>query len=184
MTLRRKSREFALQLLYQWDQRREAPEIIEEHFWAEARATGETRKFAHELFMGAVVAAPELDKLITAHAANWRLERMGAIDRSLLRLGAYELRFGTAPAKVVLDEAVELAKSFSDAAAPAFVNGILDAIHKASPPTAEIAEEKGEPAEKSAHPEKFEHAKKGDPAKQVATAHTKAPKTKRRKKKE
>ena len=178
MTLRRKSREFALQLLYQWDQRREAPEIIEEHFWAGARATAETRKFAHELFMGAVVAAPELDKLITAHAANWRLERMGAIDRSLLRLGAYELRFGTAPAKVVLDEAVELAKAFSDAEAPAFVNGILDAIHKAFPPTAEIAEEKTEPAEQS------EPDEQSEPAKQAGAEDAKAPKTPRRKKKE
>jgi N utilization substance protein B len=141
MTLRRKSREFALQLLYQWDQRRESPEIIEEHFWKSARATAETRQFAHQLFVGAAAAAPQLDKLITAHAANWRLERMGAIDRSLLRLGAYELRFATAPPNVVLDEAVELAKSFSDAEAPAFVNGILDAIHKEFSPAADSAAE-------------------------------------------
>jgi N utilization substance protein B len=137
MTLRRKSREFALQLLYQWDLRGESPDALEEHFWKGARATSETRQFAHELFTGAVAAAPELDKLISAHSANWRLERMGAIDRSLLRLGAYELRFGTAPPKVVLDEAVELAKSFSDAEAPAFVNGILDAINKAFPAKSE-----------------------------------------------
>lgn len=133
MTLRRKSREFALQLLYQWDLRGEDPAHLEQNFWKGARATNETRKFAHELFTGAVAAAPELDELITAHAANWRLERMGAIDRSLLRLGVYELRFGTAPPRVVINEAVELAKSFSDAEAPAFVNGILDAINKAFP---------------------------------------------------
>ena len=133
MTLRRKSREFALQLLYQWDLRGESPDHIEEHFWKGARATSETRKFAHDLFIGAVAAAPELDKLISAHSANWRIERMGAIDRSLLRLGVYELRFGTAPPNVVINEVVELAKSFSDADAPAFVNGILDAINKAFP---------------------------------------------------
>ena len=133
MTLRRKSREFALQLLYQWDLRGEDPALIEESFWKGARATGETRKFAHELFTGAVAAAPEIDKLITAHSANWRIERMGAIDRSLLRLGAYELSFGTAPPSVVINEALELAKSFSDSDAPAFINGILDAIHKAFP---------------------------------------------------
>src|ERR1700693_1370695 len=125
MTLRRKSREFALQLLYQWDLRGEDPEHLEENFWKSARAAESTRKFAHELFTGVVAAAPELDKLITAHAANWRLERMSAIDRNLLRLGAYELRFGTAPPNVVINEAVELAKSFSDADAPAFINGIL-----------------------------------------------------------
>lgn len=133
MTLRRKSREFALQLLYQWDLRSEDAARIEENFWKGARATSETRKFAHELFTGAVAAAPELDKLISAHSANWRIERMGAIDRSLLRLGTYELRFATAPPNVVLNEAVELAKSFSDADAPAFINGILDAINKAFP---------------------------------------------------
>jgi transcription antitermination protein NusB len=132
MTLRRKSRELALQLLYQWDLRGEDPARLEENFWKGARATSETRKFAHELFTGAVAAAPELDKLITAHSANWRIERLGAIDRSLLRLGAYELRFGTAPPSVVINEALELAKSFSDADAPAFVNGILDAILKTS----------------------------------------------------
>ena len=133
MTLRRKSREFALQLLYQWDLRGDEPAGIEENFWKGARATDETRKFAHELFIGAVAAAPELEKLISAHSANWRIERMGAIDRSLLRLGVYELRFGTAPPNVVINEVVELAKSFSDADAPAFVNGILDAINKAFP---------------------------------------------------
>ena len=121
-----------MQLLYQWDLRGGDPTGIEENFWKDARAAATTRKFAHELFTGAVAAAPELDKLITAHAANWRIERMGAIDRSLLRLGAYELRFGTAPPSVVINEALELAKLFSDADAPAFVNGILDAIHKRS----------------------------------------------------
>jgi N utilization substance protein B len=130
MTLRRKSREFALQLLYQWDLRGEDPAQIEENFWKTARAAKETRRFAHELFAGAVAAASELDKLIATQAANWRLERMSAIDRSLLRLAAYELRFGTSPPGVVINEAVELAKSFSDSEAPAFINGILDAIHK------------------------------------------------------
>ncbi len=147
MTLRRKSREFALQLLYQWDLRGEEPAGIEENFWKTARATNATRKFAHELFLGAIAAASQLDKLITAHAANWRLERMSAIDRSLLRLGAYELRFGTAPPRVVINEAVELAKSFSDADSPAFINGILDAIRKESAPEA-AREEKGKSSEK------------------------------------
>lgn len=133
MTLRHKSREFALQLLYQWDLRGDDPARIEENFWKSARAAESTRQFAHELFTGAVAAVGELDKLITAQSANWRLERMGAIDRSLLRLGVYELRFGTAPPNVVINEAVDLAKSFSDAGAPAFINGVLDGISKAFP---------------------------------------------------
>jgi len=130
MTLRRKARELALQLLYQWDLRGESPEQVEKAFWPGAKAAATTREFAHRLFTGAVAAAPQLDALIERHATNWRLDRMSAIDRNILRLAAFELKFATAPAKVVLDEAVELAKKFSDEAAPAFVNGVLDAILK------------------------------------------------------
>ncbi len=130
MTLRRKAREHALQLLYQWELTGNSPAAIEESFWHTARAAPQTRAFAHQLFTGAVTAAPELDKLIAQHSKNWRFDRLAAIDRNILRLGAYELRFATAPAKVVMDEAVELAKSFSDSGGPAFVNGILDAIEK------------------------------------------------------
>ncbi len=130
MTLRRKAREHALQLLYQWELTGSSTEAIEENFWRTARTAPQTRAFAHRLFTGAVAAAPEVDQLIARHAKNWRFDRLAAIDRNILRLGVYELRFGSAPAKVVIDEAIELAKSFSDSAAPAFVNGILDAIEK------------------------------------------------------
>jgi len=131
MTLRRKARELALQLLYQWELRAESPEKIEEAFWPGAKAAQKTREFAHHLFTGTVAAAGELDKLIEAHATNWRLERMSSIDRNILRLAVFELCYATAPPRVVMDEAVELAKKFSDDAAPAFVNGVLDAIHAA-----------------------------------------------------
>ncbi len=144
MTLRRKAREFALQLLYQWELRGEAPEKIEELFWPGARSAQQTRDFAHLLFTGAVAAVAELDLLIERHATNWRLDRMSAIDRNILRLGAYELRFATAPPRVVMDEAVELAKTFSDAEAPAFVNGVLDAIEKAVASEAKVAKAEGE----------------------------------------
>jgi N utilization substance protein B len=130
MTLRRKARELALQLLYQWDLRGKGPNRIEEEFWKGARAAEKTREFAHRLFTGTVAAAAELDQLIEHHATNWRLDRMSAIDRNILRLAAFELRFATAPPKVVIDEAVELAKAFSDAEASAFVNGVLDALAK------------------------------------------------------
>jgi N utilization substance protein B len=130
MTLRRKARELALQLLYQWEVRGESPEKVEEAFWAGARAAAQTREFAHRLFTGAVAAAPQLDALIERHATNWRLDRMSAIDRNILRLATFEMKFATAPPRVVLDEAVELAKKFSDDAGPAFVNGVLDAMGK------------------------------------------------------
>ncbi|HXZ18324.1 MAG TPA: transcription antitermination factor NusB [Candidatus Acidoferrales bacterium] len=128
MTLRRKARELALQLLYQWEAGGESPEKAEKAFWQGAKAAAQTREFAHRLFTGTVAAAPQLDALVERHATNWRLDRMSAIDRNILRLAAFELKFATAPARVVLDEAVELAKKFSDDAAPAFVNGVLDAV--------------------------------------------------------
>jgi N utilization substance protein B len=130
MTLRRKSREFALQMLFEWDMTRQEPARVERHFWKSARAADETRKFANQLFEGAVAEAASTDELVEKLAENWRLDRLAAVDRSILRLAIYELRFGTAPPKVVIDEALELAKKFSSAEAPAFLNGILDAAFK------------------------------------------------------
>ena len=143
MTLRRKSRELALQLLYQWEVRGESTEKVEEAFWPGAKAAAKTREFAHRLFTGTVAAAPQLDALIEKHATNWRLERMSAVDRNILRLAAFELKFATAPPRVVMDEAVELAKKFSDDAAPGFVNGVLDAMLK------EVADEEKEAKSKT-----------------------------------
>lgn len=130
MTLRRKSREFALQMLYECDLGQQPPAEVEKHFWKTARAAESTRKFANELFEGAFEQAEANDKLIRKLSRNWRMERMSAIDRNILRLATYELRAGTAPPKVVIDEAVELAKKFSSEEAPAFVNGVLDAARK------------------------------------------------------
>lgn len=136
MTLRHKSREFALQMLFQWDMTRQNPARIEGNFWKTARAAETTRKFAHELFVGAVAQADAADALIAELSANWRLERLAAIDKSILRLAIYEFRFGTAPPRVVIDEALELAKKFSSEDAPPFLNGILDAALKKLEPDA------------------------------------------------
>jgi transcription antitermination protein NusB len=130
MTLRRKSREFALQMLFQWDMGRQKPAQIEKLFWKSAHAAESTRKFANQLFEGAIAKADASDKLIEQHAKNWRLDRMAAIDRNILRLAVYELRWGDTPPKVVLDEAIELAKKFSSEEAASFLNGILDAVLK------------------------------------------------------
>ncbi len=130
MTLRRKSREFALQMLFEWDMTRQEPARVEQLFWKSARAAESTRAFADELFEGSVAEAGEIDELVEKLAENWRLERLAAVDRSILRLAIYELRTGTTPPKVVIVEALELAKKFSSAEAPAFLNGILDAAFK------------------------------------------------------
>lgn len=131
MALRHKAREFALQMLFQWEMGRQEPASIEAGFWKNARAEKNTRAFANQLFEGAVAHSAGMDELVRRHAENWRLERMAAIDRAILRLASYELRTGQTPPKVVINEAVELAKRFSSAEAAPFINGILDAIHKA-----------------------------------------------------
>lgn len=130
MTLRHKSREFALQMLFEWDMTRQDPARVEKLFWKSARASESTRKFADQLFEGAVAQAGTIDQLVEKLAENWRLDRLAAVDRSILRLAIFELRFGTAPPRVVIDEALELAKKFSSAESPAFLNGILDAALK------------------------------------------------------
>jgi N utilization substance protein B len=130
MTLRRKSREFALQMLFEWDMTRQQPARIEKLFWKSARAADSTRRFANQLFEGAVSQAGAIDQLVGRLSENWRLDRLAAVDRNILRLAIYELRSATAPPKVAIDEALELAKKFSSAEAPSFLNGILDAAWK------------------------------------------------------
>lgn len=120
-----------MQMLFQWDMSRQDPAKLEAKFWRTAKAADNTRAFANKLFEGATKDADELDALIVQHAQNWRLERMAIIDRAVLRLAIYELRIAETPPKVVLNEAVDLAKKFSSEDAGAFVNGILDAVNKA-----------------------------------------------------
>ena len=120
-----------MQMLFQWDMSRQDPAKLEAKFWRSAKAADNTRAFANKLFEGAAKEADELDALIVQHAQNWRLERMAIIDRAVLRLAIYELRIAETPPKVVLNEAVDLAKKFSSEDAGAFVNGILDAVNKA-----------------------------------------------------
>jgi transcription antitermination protein NusB len=119
-----------MQMLFQWDMSRQDPAKLEAKFWRAAKAADTTQAFANKLFEGASKHADELDALIVEHAKNWRLERMAIIDRAVLRLAIYELRIAETPPKVVLNEAVDLAKKFSSEDAGAFVNGILDAVNK------------------------------------------------------
>lgn len=130
MNPRRKSREYALQMLFQWEMGRQEPSRIEDGFWKIASAEKSTRDFANQLFESAAARAGELDPIIASHAENWRIERIAAIDRTILRLALAEMRTTSTPVKVVINEAVELAKKFSSEDASAFINGILDAAAK------------------------------------------------------
>jgi transcription antitermination protein NusB len=130
VSLRSKSREFAMQMLFQWDMSRQDFSKLEGKFWKSAKAADKTRVFANELFEGAAKDVLALDEVIGKHADNWRFERLAAIDRAILRLAIYEMRGADTPPNVVLNEAVDLAKKFSSEEAGGFVNGILDAFHK------------------------------------------------------
>ena len=132
-SLRSKGREFAMQMLFQWDMSQQDPTKLEKKFWGGAKAAETTRAFANRLFEGAAREVSALDEMIVKHAENWRFERLAAIDRAILRLAIYELRATDTPPKVILNEAVDLAKKFSSEDSGAFVNGILDAFRKSLP---------------------------------------------------
>lgn len=131
MGRRTKARECAFQMLYQWEVSREPMDQVMDAFWRVRSTTGETRAMAERLAAGAQACSAESDAAITEAATNWRLDRIAPVDRTILRLGSYELmkEAGTPPA-VILDEAVELAKRFGEANSPAFVNGVLDTIRR------------------------------------------------------
>ena len=131
MGVRRKSREAALQLLYQAEFEDSAPSLGLARFWASRKEDKPVREYADELVLGILEHREELDKLIQSVSKHWRVSRMSIIDRNILRLAVYEMRFvpGLAPA-VVINEAIEVAKRFSGQEASVFVNGILDAIRQ------------------------------------------------------
>lgn len=117
-------------MLFQWDMSPQEPVKLEAKFWRAAKAADSTRAFANRLFEGAAKDVTAVDELIVKHADNWRFERLAAIDRAVLRLAIHELRVADTPFKVVLNEAVDLAKKYSSGESGAFVNGILDAVYK------------------------------------------------------
>ena len=123
-----------MQMLFQWDMSEQEPAKLEAKFWRAAKAADSTRAFANRLFEGTVKDTAAIDELIVKQAENWRLERLAVIDRAILRLAIYELRKTDTPPKVILNEAVELAKKFSSEEAASFVNGILDAVHQSLGP--------------------------------------------------
>jgi N utilization substance protein B len=144
MTPRRRARAAALQVLYAKDVDASpsadvALAMFHHHFGdledAEdvegVEGTEIDRGFAEEIVRGVAARAIEIDEILAAVSRNWRLERMARVDRTILRMALWELRHRTdTPARVTLNEAIELAKSFGSAEAPAFVNGLLDsALH-------------------------------------------------------
>ena len=128
MTGRSRAREVALQALFQEDLNpRESRDQIAPFVHARLQDE-ELREFAMSLVLGVLRNQGELDELLESKAENWSLSRMAATDRSVLRLGAFEIRYADTPERVAIDEAVELAKRFGSAQSSQFVNGILDKL--------------------------------------------------------
>ena len=135
MAARHRSREHALQILYQWDMRKQPVEESITAFYGslyseESAVRPERDEFLEQLVRGTVEKSGEIDALISGHAEHWRIERMPAVDRNILRLAIYELRNTGTPPAVAIDEALELARRFSTEESVQFVNGVLDAVNK------------------------------------------------------
>jgi transcription antitermination protein NusB len=126
---RSRAREVALQLLYQRDLNPSVDRKAIEEFVRNRLPDASLRPFALALYDGVAANSEEIDRQLTAAAQNWRLPRMAAVDRNVLRLGSYELlHTPETPAKVALDEAIELARRYGSANSPAFTNGVLDRL--------------------------------------------------------
>jgi N utilization substance protein B len=131
MAQRSRAREVALQLLFQFDMNPGIPRAIVERFARERLRNSELLPFCMGLYDGSVTHRREIDAQLTVAADNWRLARMTAVDRNVLRLGAYELLFANeTPAPIALDEAIELARRYGSKDSPSFVNGVLDKINQ------------------------------------------------------
>jgi transcription antitermination protein NusB len=138
MPARHRSRQRALQVLYQWDMTKRPMEETISSFYDTLDAEEDQDKpdrdeFMEELAKGASEMAPDIDHRIAEKSEHWKLERMPIVDRNILRLAIYEMSRQDTPTAVVIDEALELARQFSGEESVSFINGILDAVHKAIP---------------------------------------------------
>ncbi len=135
MPARHRSRQRALQVLYQWDMNKGRVEDAISSFYVTLNSEDGERdtgpdEFMEELAKGTSQMTPDIDHQITAKSENWKLERMPIVDRNILRMAIYEMNHRETPAAVVIDEALELARQFSGEESVPFINGVLDAVHK------------------------------------------------------
>ena len=131
MDKRTRARELVMQAACQLDVQGAAALQILGRFFAENSDDNTVHKLAEKWTQGLWQTMAECDGLITTAAAKWELSRLSQVDRSILRLGTYQLKYcSDIPAKVVINEAIELAKKFSGESSPGFVNGVLDAIYR------------------------------------------------------
>lgn len=131
MGKRRKARESTLQILFQLEFDDSEPEKTIEQYWEHRKASEEIRQYSSWLVKGIISHQKEIDKIIQSVSEHWRISRMAMIDRNILRMAVFELLFeeDIAPA-IVINEAIEIAKKYSNEEAATFVNGLLDAVRK------------------------------------------------------
>jgi N utilization substance protein B len=127
---RRKSRELAMQMLFQADIGKQTPEEVRATFWRSGdEVEPEVRGFAEDLFRAASLHQERIDAMIATHSKHWRLERMPAVDRNLLRMAIGEmLGFKGTPFPIVINEALEIGRRYSAPESINFLNGVLDAV--------------------------------------------------------
>ena len=130
MSIRRRAREIALQVLYQLDISHGDPGEVLDLYWENFRPSPKAREFCQRLVEGVRKSQDQIDPFIEENSENWSLKRMAAVDRNILRLATFELlHCPEIPFKATLNEAIELAKKFGSDDSSAFINGILDKIH-------------------------------------------------------
>jgi N utilization substance protein B len=127
---RRKSRELAMQMLFQADIGKQTPDQVRATFWKSVDVVEpEVRGFAEDLFNSSLAHQEQIDELLVSNSRHWRVERMPAVDRNLLRMAVGEmLAFKSTPFPIVINEALEIARRYSAPESINFLNGILDAI--------------------------------------------------------
>jgi len=132
MGTRRLARESALQMLYQIEMSGEKLPDVVESFWARQQdVEAEVKEFAERLVAGVVEQKDSIDEFIVKHSTHWKLSRMSAVDKNILRLAVFELKnCEDIPLKVSLNEAIEIAKKFGTEESSSFINGVLDKIAK------------------------------------------------------
>ncbi|MFN3476519.1 MAG: transcription antitermination factor NusB [Candidatus Methylomirabilales bacterium] len=129
MGKRRQARELAVSLLYQLEFHPEDPEEAMKAFWGERPVPSEVKAFADELVRGTLKHKEAIDGLLAEHAEHWSLPRMALVDRNILRMAVYELLFRSdIPAKVTINEAIEIARRYGTEDSWAFINGVLDKL--------------------------------------------------------
>lgn len=132
MGTRRKSRELALQMLFQSEMGKQTPDQVRRTFWAQrADVEEDARGFTDDIFRLATERASEIDKIIEKHVQHWRLDRMAAVDRNILRTAIAEfVGYPQTPHPVIINEALEIARKFSSPESVHFINGVLDSAAK------------------------------------------------------